>query len=182
MKRFILGHTRLHRGFMNLFAALLVFLICTWSICDAWRSTVDGAFGVQSGAISLSDNPEDYPYQSRYGSAAGSIAAEKALVEEIQEEGSVLLKGTVSDLQVGGELGVTLFGMRSYMSQFGGSIGAAISKSERIRLGDALTERGFLVNPTMAAFYKDRVRAYNPSQAASGNCTDIEQGLSLIHI
>lgn len=180
MKRFIVAHTRLHRGLMNVFAALLVFLICAWTICDAWRSVVDGAFGIQSGAISLSDDPEDYPYPARYGSALESISAERALVEEIQEEGSVLLKGTASSLQVGGNLGVTLFGMRSYMSQFGGTIGSTISRAETVRLGDALEEKGFLVNPDMQQFYKDRVREYNPSRAASGNCIDVEEG-AVIH-
>ena len=76
MKKFIYEHTRLHRGMMTLFASLLALVICVYTICGAWRGTVDDAFGIVSGAVTLSDDENDYTYQSRFKSAAESIAAE----------------------------------------------------------------------------------------------------------
>ncbi len=178
MKGFVLKHPRFFRGMTNVFAALLVLAMGTYSICLTWRSTVDSAFGVTSGAITLSTDEEDYTYQSRFDTAAESIESEKELGIRLQQEGSVLLKGSAEELRVDGELGVTLFGMRSYMSQFGSTIGSTVSKKadELTRLEDALTDRGFSVNPQMTEFYKGLVNQYVPTAADSGNNTTVEKG------
>ena len=62
MKRFIYSHKRMHRGFLNAFAALTVFLLIAQTICNTWRSTVDSAFGVETGTINLSSDKKDYQY------------------------------------------------------------------------------------------------------------------------
>lgn len=48
MKRFIYSHKRMHRGFLNAFAALTVFLLIAQTSVIR-RSTVDSAFGVENG-------------------------------------------------------------------------------------------------------------------------------------
>lgn len=181
MKKFIYEHTRLHRGMMTLFASLLALVICVYTICGAWRGTVDDAFGIVSGAVTLSDDENDYTYQSRFKSAAESIAAEKELGIRLQQEGSVLLKGTAEDLQVEGS-GITLFGMRSYMTQYGSSVGSTVSKKadERTSFEAAFTDRGYKVNPALVSFYKEKVSTYAPVQADPGNCTSVETG-TVIH-
>lgn len=178
MKGFILKHPRFFRGMTNVFAAFLVLVMGIYTICLTWRGNVDSFFGVTSGAVRLSTDKEDYTYQSRFDTASESIESEKNLGIRIQQEGSVLLKGTPEDLKVEGELGVTLFGMRSYMSQFGSTIGSTVSKKadERIKLEDALSDRGFSVNPQMTAFYKELVNEYVPLPADSGNNTKEEKG------
>lgn len=176
MKRFIYSHKRMHRGFLNAFAALTVFLLIAQTICNTWRSTVDAAFGVETGTINLSSDKKDYQYLSSYDTAADAAAAEKELAIKLQEEGSVLLKGSPSTLQVAGDKKVTLFGMRSYMAQYGGSIGSTVSKAETIRLDQALEESGFSVNPQMVKFYQGLVNTYAPGHADGGNCTDEEKG------
>lgn len=91
----------------------------------------------KTGTINLSSDKKDYQYLSSYDTAADAAAAEKELAIKLQEEGSVLLKGSPSTLQVAGDKKVTLFGMRSYMAQYGGSIGSTVSKAETIRLDQA---------------------------------------------
>lgn len=178
MKKFINNHLYFLRGMSNVFIALLTFFVCAYSISDTWRSTIDSAFGVISNEIALSKDEADYKYQSRFKTAKESIESEKELAIRLQQEGSVLLKGNADGLQVTGDKGVTLFGMRSYMTQYGSSVGSTVSKKadQLVSLSDALSDRGFSVNPATVSLYKNVVKQYAPSRADSGNNATTEIG------
>jgi beta-glucosidase len=178
MKKFITNHFYFHRGMSNVFIALLTLFVCVYTVSIPWRSTIDSAFGVESNEITLSDNVDDYKYKSRFKTATESIESQKELAKRIQQEGTVLLKGDPDELKVNGDMGVTLFGMRSYMTQFGSSIGSTVSKKEDqlVSLSDALTDRGFSVNQTTQSLYKGLVKQYVPTRADSGNNATTEIG------
>ena len=176
MKKFnLFGRTELWFGIGSAFLAATVLASSLYVNALPWRGKVDEMLGTSSSAVTRSDNIEDYKYVSDFSNSTDLLENDRQLNERLQEEGSVLLKGTADDLKVGGELGVTLFGMRSFATQVGGEIGSYIN-AEVISLDSALTQRGFNVNSDMVKFYSDRYEKYKPGRADSGNMTDSEVG------
>lgn len=111
-----------------------------------------------------SETDDSYTYEANY-TADELIQAHKDLGERLLEEGSVLLKNEANALPMQSEyekLKVTLFGMRSYSSQFGGTVNANPNAKQNVRMDVAFGERGIECNPQMVEFYKERESEYPP--------------------
>ncbi|MBQ6756622.1 MAG: glycoside hydrolase family 3 C-terminal domain-containing protein [Oscillospiraceae bacterium] len=154
------------RGFAGIFLALLVMFSVVFGVANAWAGKVNELLGTETATITRSLNPDDYYFKSDYASGSELIAAEIAYSTRLAAEGSVALKGepAISGTRV------TLFGMRSGSKmQFGGTMGELIDAGNVVTLGEALTDRGFAVNPEMTQFYKDMEADYTPAKSAGGN-------------
>lgn len=154
------------RGFAGIFLALLVMFSIVFGVANAWAGKVNELLGTETATITRSLDPDDYYFKSDFASGSELIAAEIAYSTRLAAEGSVALKGepAISGTRV------TLFGMRSGAKmQFGGSMGELIDAGNVVTLSEALTERGFAVNPEMAQFYKDMEADYAPPKSSGGN-------------
>ncbi|MBQ4426430.1 MAG: hypothetical protein II881_01580 [Oscillospiraceae bacterium] len=154
------------RGFAGIFLALLVMFSIVFGVANAWAGKVNELLGTETATITRSLDPDDYFFKSDFASGSELIAAEIAYSTRLAAEGSVALKGepAISGTRV------TLFGMRSGAKmQFGGSMGELIDAGNVVTLGEALTDRGFAVNPEMTQFYKDMEADYSPVKSSGGN-------------
>ena len=100
------------------------------------------------------------------------------VVQEICEEGMILLKNKESALPLAKNAKVTVFGRNSVDLVYGGSGSAAPGKSDdkeinrkygwRKTINDSLEEAGFAVNPEMQKFYeKQSSRSDNPGMESA---------------
>lgn len=160
------------RGMTSIFLALTVIVGCVMSVAVSWEGKVNELLSVSDNDFTRSTDAEDYYFKSDYDDPSDLIKAEIALNTRLEEEGAVILKGTPA---IDGT-NVTLFGMRSLEMQYGGSMGSLVETSQAVSLADAMTEAGFSVNPNLTAFYEERKDTYAPTKAASGNCTDENEG------
>jgi beta-glucosidase len=157
-------------GLTNFFVVILVIFTMGYSLANDYRSTLDGYLGTTSSTIvNDGDESELYDYLSDYETSDELIEAHKELNERLEAEGAVLLKNNESALPLtaDGDIKVTLFGMRSNMTQFGGSIGASTATAQNVSFEEAFNSRGFSVNPDMVSFYKGLEDAYTPGRAFS---------------
>ncbi len=155
---FIKNHKGLFLVLTNIFALLFVLTFIAEIILTdntLYRTKVNEMLGTSDGDVVRSEDKEDYYYQSDYDSVSELAAAQEKFVAEEEEEGAVLLKGSASDLKVGGSLGVSLFGERSITTfmAFGSNMGATISTDRQVDLKTALENDGFSVNPTLYDLY-----------------------------
>jgi beta-glucosidase len=144
------------RGLTCVFASTLAVVIAGSMICETWKDMIDSRTGTVSSKIvsKTSDKSTDlYTYKSDYSSTAELVNAHKSLAEQIQEEGCVLLKNDGSALPLKKGSKVTLLGMRSQYSSYGGQIGSSAVSMQNVSLETALKEKGFSVNPTMVNIY-----------------------------
>lgn len=162
--------SNLYAGLMNIFAVILVAAIMAYGIADSYRITLDGYLGTQS-SVTINDGDETdlYDYLSDYETSDELVAAHMNLNERLEEEGAVLLKNENNALPLSsdGNIKVTLFGMRSDLTQFSGSIGATTATAQNVKMADAFNARGFEVNPDMVAFYQGLEDTYTPGRASS---------------
>ena len=158
---------RLWRGFTTITAGFLVLSIGAGNICEAWSENIDQNIGTTSSVIETADLSLDdtYSYSSDYSTTDELIDAHKSLNEEIQEEGSVLLKNN-GTLPIAAGSRVTLFGSNSHYPYYGGQMGGSVDESEAVSLEQALTERGYELNPTMIDLYEDMGNIENTSDEA----------------
>lgn len=167
---FFTKYKRLFRGLTSVFTCLfLIVTIVQYYATGTYQGKVDEILGTNSGSVEHSADLSDYKYKSDYGSAEKLMDAGEALNERIEEEGAVLLKGTADDIVVGGDLGVTLFGIRSYLMHYNGTIGAVTNTSLTAKLNEALEEKGFRVNPEMQEFYQSIAGNYNTQLTTAVN-------------
>lgn len=171
----IRDHKALLRGFTSVFTCLfiMVFMVDVYAT-GTYQGKVDELLGTNSGAVEHSADIADYEYQSDYDSPEALMEAERVLNERIEEEGAVLLKGTAQDLTVGGDLNVSLFGIRSFRMHYNGAIGGVTNTSLAVRLDKALEERGFHVNESLIQFYQSKVAEYNTQSTTSVNEVPVE--------
>lgn len=159
-----------YAGLTNIFAVILVVAIMAYSLADSYRITLDGYLGTRS-SVTVNDGKEEdlYDYLSDYNNSEDLVNAHMALNERLEAEGGVLLKNENNALPLSGDsaIKVTLFGMRSNLTQFSGSIGATTSAIQNVKMADAFNERGFSVNPDMVKFYQGLEETYAPGRASS---------------
>lgn len=176
------GHTGLWAGFMNIFAVILIFAIMGYQLADSYRFTLDGYLGtVSSVTINNGKEADLYEYTSDYQNTNDLVMAHEQLNERIEEEGVVLLKNEGSALPLFSDekIKVTFFGMRSYKTQYSGSIGATTSAAQTVSLEQAFKERGYEVNPQMTDFYKNLEKKYTPGKAFASASTMEVKGSSV---
>lgn len=171
-----------YAGLINIFAVILVAAIMAYNLANTYRMTLDGYLGTQSSRIVNDGKEEDlYDYQSDYKTTDEVVKAHEELNERIEEEGAVLLKNENQALPLSGSdtIKVTLFGMRSNLTQFSGSIGATTAANQNVKMADAFNERGYTVNPEMTAFYQGLEESYKPGKASSTAVTTQIAGASV---
>lgn len=167
---FFRRHKGLFRGLTSVFTVfLLISVIVSYYATGTYQAKVDSLLGTKSGSVTHSDDIADYTYTSDYDTVEEVAEAEAVLVERIEEEGAVLLKGTVDDIAVGTGAAVTLFGIRSYKLHYGGTIGAVTNTSLAVSLDEALEDRGISVNQDMIAFYKSMSGSYSTTSTTAVN-------------
>lgn len=97
-------------------------------------------------------------YESKYATKEESVAAGKALAEEIVAEGVVLLKnelvGSTPALPLTAGSKVSVFGKGSVSMIYGGSGSGGRSADAVVNFYSALNTAGFDVNPTLKSFYE----------------------------
>jgi beta-glucosidase len=104
--------------------------------------------------VNVGDENIDTEYfKSAYGSDADLQVAEKSLCEEILKEGSVLLKNDGALPLASSETKISLFGVSSRDTIYGGSGAGSINTATAPTMAQALTSDGFSVNPTLVDFY-----------------------------
>ncbi len=171
--------TGIYAGLTNIFVAMLIFAVMAYNLADSYRATLDERLLTSSSKIVNTGPEEDmYDYLSAYSTTDELVTAHEMLNERLQAEGTVLLKNQdhALPLSTEGDIKVTLFGMRSDLTQFCGSIGAMTARVQNVSLEEALNERGFAVNPEMSAFYKGLEKDYKPGSASSASSVVEVQG------
>lgn len=171
--------SKLGAGLTNIFAVILVIFIMGYQLADDYRSMLDGYLGTASSKVISEGSAEDaYEYLSDYSNSQELVEAHKELNERLEEEGAVLLKNNSGALPLSaeGNIKVTLFGMRSNLMQYSGSIGATTASTQNVSLADALNAKGFEVNPDMVTFYEGLEDEYTPGRAFNTASTDAIQG------
>ena len=152
--KFIKRHYRLFRGITNVAIALLLLFVIVFAYATGkYRSKMDELLATTSGAVEHSADLADYKYKSDFSSVNDLMKAEKEFNERAAAEGSVLLKGTPAQLNIGKNAKVTLFGMKSRSLVYNSNIGGTSNTSLAVRLDTALTEKGVSVNQDMVRFY-----------------------------
>ena len=167
--------TRIFRGLTSVFAALMVLTGSIRTVAFNWEDKVNELLGISSEGVERSMDPEDYQYPSDFATAEELVNAEIGVASRIQAEGTVLLKGTAE----AGGMNVTLFGMRSSLMQYGGTMGGRIADAQCVSLADALSGAGFSVNPVMQQFYQDKTADYQPGKAAGATNVNVNTGASV---
>ena len=179
---FLKSHRGLFRGLTSVFAVLFcLILVVTVYATGTYRSKVDEILGTNSGSVERSGDADDYRYQSDYENTTELVNAEKEFNERAEEEGAVLLKGTAEDLKVGGDLNVTLFGIRSYASkmQYNSVIGGTANSNWTVGIKDALEDRGFSVNSTVYEYYRSLRNSYTTTSFTAVNEVPVSELASL---
>lgn len=169
------GKKRIFRGLTCFFAALMILSGSLRTIAFNWADKVNELLGISFEGVERSMDPKEYRYPSDFASAEELVDAEIGIATRIQAEGTVLLKGTA---KVDG-MNVTLFGMRSHLMQYGGTMGGRIADTQCVGLADALSAAGFNVNPVMRQFYKDREADYRPGKASGAANVSVNNGASV---
>ena len=102
--------------------------------------------------LSGTENWDSEYYTTDYATYEETEAAARALTEEIESEGIVLLENKDNALPLS-SLNVTLLGVNSVNIVTGGTGSGSGSGSDNISLVEALENNGFTVNPTTLALY-----------------------------
>lgn len=137
-------------------ASLLAFFIGGYSIATANTTWVNSTLQTPSEKIVNESGETPYYFTSDYETVTDLLEAKNDLLERISEEGSVLLKNDNSVLPLSETAKVTLLGAGSVSPAYGGTIGSSIKEAGTetiVSIEQALTERGFQVNPEMVSFY-----------------------------
>ncbi len=151
------------RGLTTLTASTLSLSIVAAPIVDGFRTDIDKFLGTSSTKLvtdETADGESAYTYQSDYKSTTELLDAIEALGEEMNEEGSVLLKNngalplTKEETQK-----VSLLGFSSYYPVMGGDMGSSLTANEgtdadTVNFVQALQAKGFKFNTSLQDLYK----------------------------
>lgn len=147
----------MHRGLSLVFIALFVIIAGAAIIAEQWKNLIDEQLGTHSSVIITKEiegeSPSDaYMFLADYENTDQLVQAHREMAYQLSAEGSVLLKND-GGLPLGDGSRVTLLGMRSFYSQYGGQIGSVAPEGQNVSLPDALRAAGFSVNETVEATY-----------------------------
>lgn len=172
---------QMNKGLVGCFASLFIIFAATLNVATtpANRTVIDNRLKTTSSVmINSGEGTQVYPYESKYTNTDDLVTAHKELGERLGAESTVLLKNENNALPLSKESGITLFGMRSYQTQYGGSVGATVREAQAVGFADALNNNGFRVNPTLVDFYSERKMTYKPGGLMSSTTVINEVPLS----
>ena len=141
-------NAKVWRGLTALFLSLSLLVFSLGGVAEQWRSVIDQNLGTTS-----SKTVNDGRYNPDYTDTDALVKAHWDIGEQVGQEGAVLLKNNGA-LPMASGAKVTLFGMGSQYPFLGGVMGSSISTPDQVNLVNALTQKGFKVNPTMTAIYE----------------------------
>lgn len=154
---------RLWRGLTTVTASVLALALSAQPLVNANRTDIDKFLGTQSSKIVTDDSGEKqdlFTYKSDYTSTTQLLDAIEDLGERMSEEGTVLLKNNGALPLTAGEKGkVSLLGFSSYYPVRGGIMGSSFianqgTDADTVDLVQALTARGFTLNPDLQPLYQ----------------------------
>ena len=165
---------RLSRGFTTVFTVIFTVVLGLTALAYRAEADVNQILGTSSYEIVQNEGAEetDTRYFKQKTSSIDEFMQQKLdIIEQVTDEGTVLLKNEKSALPLAAGTRVTLFGKASYNSVYGGSSGnAAIGNlgnqniNKTFRYG--LEAAGFAVNDEMWNFYAQRNIAYDAAPSA----------------
>ena len=154
--------TNVWRGFTTLTASILALSITAMPIVDGFRTDIDKFIGTSSSKIvtsSAGKNDNQYTYKSDYKSTKDLLTSIQSLGEEMNAEGSVLLKNDGAlPLKSDETKKVSLLGFSSYFPVEGGDMGSSVSDNkgtdaDTVDMVKAFTSKGFKINSTLENVY-----------------------------
>lgn len=159
------NHAQMFHGFTGLFAVLLAMVLCGTSIAYENAAIVNGVLSIAK--PEKGNDASAYRYKSAYSTTSELVEAREALMKQISEEGSVLLKNEGNALPLSEGSNLTLFGIRSHYPIYAGDIGSNIGDPSQVEsLEDCFTKR-FHLNKTMIDFYAGQKDDRTPPDATT---------------
>ncbi|MEY8493053.1 glycoside hydrolase family 3 C-terminal domain-containing protein [Lachnospiraceae bacterium 29-91] len=148
--------SRLWRATTSLFALFFGVSATANVLTSAYESKVHAYFGTNSTKYVTEDAGEDTEYyKTEYKTWTEQYTHAQELIEDIQEEGSVLLENNGALPLESGEK-VSLFSRSSVDIVYGGTGSGSIDEAALIPLKSEMEEAGFSVNDILWDFYSEQ--------------------------
>lgn len=172
--------TNVWRGLTTVTASFLSLSIVAMPIVDGFRTDIDKFIGTSSTKIVTDESGEaenPYTYVSDYKSTTELLDAIEALGEEMNEEGSVLLKNNGAlPLTEDETKKVSLLGFSSYYPVQGGDMGSSLSvntgtDADTVDLVTAFAAKGYEFNPVLQEMYEALKPLYTTEVETWGGTT-----------
>ncbi len=151
---------KISRGLTTVFIAIFTLMLGLTALAVESEADINQILGTSSFEIKYEENlNEDTEYFKKKTSSIDEFMKNKlALIEELTDEGTVLLKNN-DTLPLKTEKKITLFGKTSTSLVYGGNsgnatIGNAGNENVNMTLKKGLELAGFEINPQMWDFYK----------------------------
>ena len=165
---------RLSRGLTTVFTVIFTVVLGLTALAYQAEADVNQILGTSSYEIVQNEGAEetDTRYFKQKTSSIDEFMQQKLdIIEQVTDEGTVLLKNERSALPLAAGARVTLFGRASYNSVYGGDSGNAQignlgNQNINWTFRRGLEEAGFAVNDEMWNFYAQRNIAYNADPSA----------------
>ena len=165
---------RLSRGLTTVFTVIFTVVLGLTALAYQAEADVNQILGTSSYEIVQNEGAEetDTRYFKQKTSSIDEFMQQKLdIIEQVTDEGTVLLKNEKSALPLEAGARVTLFGKASYNSVYGGDSGNAQignlgNQNINWTFRRGLEEAGFAVNDEMWNFYAQRNIAYNADPSA----------------
>ena len=165
---------RLSRGLTTVFTVIFTVVLGLTALAYQAEADVNQILGTSSYEIVQNEGAEetDTRYFKQKTSSIDEFMQQKLdIIEQVTDEGTVLLKNEKSALPLAAGARVTLFGRASYNSVYGGDSGNAQignlgNQNINWTFRRGLEEAGFAVNDEMWNFYARRNTAYNANPSA----------------
>ena len=165
---------RLSRGLTTVFTVIFTVVLGLTALAYQAEADVNQILGTSSYEIVQNEGAEetDTRYFKQKTSSIDEFMQQKLdIIEQVTDEGTVLLKNEKSALPLAAGARVTLFGRASYNSVYGGDSGNAQignlgNQNINWTFRRGLEEAGFAVNDEKWNFYAQRNIAYNADPSA----------------
>ena len=165
---------RLSRGLTTVFTVIFTVVLGLTALAYQAEADVNQILGTSSYEIVQNEGAEetDTQYFKQKTRSIDEFMQQKLdIIEQVTDEGTVLLKNEKSALPLAAGARVTLFGRASYNSVYGGDSGNAQignlgNQNINWTFRRGLEEAGFAVNDEMWNFYAQRNIAYNADPSA----------------
>lgn len=159
-------------GFYVVTVVLIVVILVAAALTAQYETMITQFFGQKNyKVVETGDGTEDTEYYKRtYTTESERISAEEALCEQIEGEGSVLLKNADNTLPLSqSATKITLLGNSSYNVVYGGAGSGVVNTKVAISLQAALTNAGYSINDKATTFYSSGTGSkYGNSSASLG--------------
>lgn len=162
--------TKLWSILTGVFSFLMTILLVGTFFATSYASMINKELGISTNKVIKNENSDedtDY-YKSDFLKADGTLdgdaltAWQKALCEQIQGEGSVLVENNGA-LPVAKGTSVTCFGRSSADIIYGGTGSGQVNTDTAATMSKALNEAGFKVNQAMLDWYSEQIQALKDS-------------------